>query len=86
MSCRAARSSLRAYPLSMGSKAGSKFLFAVRIYRKTASPFSGGAPGGIGIARRNGVCARPAKLEAPALEPGIVFRDVADNRHHGTMG
>ena len=31
----------RAYPLLMESKAGSKFLFFVRFYRKTASHFSG---------------------------------------------
>jgi hypothetical protein len=31
----------RAYPLLMESKAASKFLFFVRLYRKTASHFSG---------------------------------------------
>ena len=66
MSCRAARSSLRAYPLSMGSKAGSKFL----------SSHVHALPGGIGIAAATAfACAGEA--EAP-LEPRIVFRDVAE--------
>ena len=62
----------------MGSKAGSKFLHC-------CASLPGELQAGPAPPAATAFRVRPAKLEAPAPEPRIVFRDVADNQHHATM-